>query len=750
MELFLIMLAWILGIILGLYLKKGIVIFIVLFFILICLRKRNKYIKVLCKKEYLIIFLICLFISFFKILYLENQFSNMYRNVPEAIQVVGTIVSEPIQKKYTTLYTIKIDKINGDKKYKNTNLKLYVKNGKKLKRYEFGDKILLKADFELPEARRNTGGFDYKEKLKIKGIYGIIEAETSNIKVVKKENVNICIKTINFISNKIKNKIDTIIPENEASVLNAILIGNKDDLEETTKEDFKKSNLSHMLAISGAHVSYVIMIIGFVISKSKIGKKSGKILTIIFLIFFMFLTGNSPSVLRACIMSIYVIIASLLHKRVTTTSSINISLLLIILINPYYILDVGLQLSFGGTIGIVLIYKSLEKHITKIKKNKIIIKIVEILGITISANIIIIPIMMYHFNTLSLTFLISNLLASPFMGIIIILGFSTLLISFILPFKILSIPLKIIIKLFLKVVNFSANLPFSEIYVITPRIYEIVIYYLILIMLLIINAIKNKKTKRKIEKKIQKTFILQKIITILLILSLILKFRIIIPQNLKIYFIDVGQGDSTLIQTPNHKNILIDGGGNRDISYNVGKSTLLPYILNRQITKIDYIIFSHFDSDHCQGLIYVMEKLKVKNIIIGKQYEKSDNYEEFKKIAENKKIKVKVVKVGDKIEIEKDLDIFVLWPNDKDLIEENPLNNNSLVCKLIYKNFSMLFTGDIEEIAEKEILRKYNNNLSLLKSTVLKVAHHGSKTSSCIDFLNAVKPKIALIGVRKR
>lgn len=219
---------------------------------------------------------------------------------------------------------------------------------------------------------------------------------------------------------------------------------------------------------------------------------------------------------------------------------------------------------------------------------------------------------------------------------------------------------------------------------------------------------------------------------------------------MKIYFIDVGQGDSTLIQTPNHKNILIDGGGNRDSSYNVGKSTLLPYILNRQITKIDYIIFSHFDSDHCQGLIYVMEKLKVKNIIIGKQYEKSDNYEEFKKIAENKKIKVKVVKAGDKIEIEKDLDIFVLWPNDKELIEENPLNNNSLVCKLIYKNFSMLFTGDIEEIAEKEILRKYNNNLSLLKSTVLKVAHHGSKTSSCIDFLNAVKPKIALIGVRKR
>ena len=96
------------------------------------------------------------------------------------------------------------------------------------------------------------------------------------------------------------------------------------------------------------------------------------------------------------------------------------------------------------------------------------------------------------------------------------------------------------------------------------------------------------------------------------------------------------------------------------------------------------------------------------------------------------------------------MDIFVLWPNDKELIEENPLNNNSLVCKLIYKNFSMLFTGDIEEIAEKEILRKYNNNLSLLKSTVLKVAHHGSKTSSCIDFLNAVKPKIALIGVRKR
>lgn len=144
-----------------------------------------------------------------------------------------------------------------------------------------------------------------------------------------------------------------------------------------------------------------------------------------------------------------------------------------------------------------------------------------------------------------------------------------------------------------------------------------------------------------------------------------------------------------------------------------------------------------------------MEELKVKNVIIGKQFEDSENFQEFIEIVNENKIRVYVTEAGQRINIEKNLYFDVLWAHSNNVVKENILNNNSLVCKLKYKNFSMMFTGDIEEIAESAILKRYENDLNILQSTVLKVAHHGSKTSSSTKFLNAIKSKIALIGVGK-
>ena len=149
------------------------------------------------------------------------------------------------------------------------------------------------------------------------------------------------------------------------------------------------------------------------------------------------------------------------------------------------------------------------------------------------------------------------------------------------------------------------------------------------------------------------------------------------------------------------------------------------------------------------GLLHVMQNISVKNIIIGKQFESCENYEEFIKIAKNKKIKINIVEAGNKINIEKNIYFDVLWPCSESVINNNKLNNNSLVCKLVYKDFSVLFTGDIEEVAEKSLLNTYSNNMGKLSSTVLKVPHHGSKSSSTQDFLSAVSPNYVLIGVGK-
>lgn len=199
-------------------------------------------------------------------------------------------------------------------------------------------------------------------------------------------------------------------------------------------------------------------------------------------------------------------------------------------------------------------------------------------------------------------------------------------------------------------------------------------------------------------------------------------------------------GDSTLIITPKGKKILIDGG-------EPDQSILVPYLLVRKIKTLDYVIVSHFDLDHSGGIREVLEKLNVKNLVISKQVEKSDECSNMLELARKRKTKIIFVEAGKNLKIEKNITFKIMWPDLENLIAENGLNNNSIVAKLIYGNFQVLFTGDIEEIAEEKIIEKYGKSLN---ATILKVAHHGSKTSSIENFINVVNPKIALIGVRKK
>lgn len=198
-------------------------------------------------------------------------------------------------------------------------------------------------------------------------------------------------------------------------------------------------------------------------------------------------------------------------------------------------------------------------------------------------------------------------------------------------------------------------------------------------------------------------------------------------------------GDCTVILTPSGKSVIIDTGEQENI--------IVKYLLNRGIKDIDYLMLSHFDSDHCGQTVEILESLKVRNIVISKQAEKSQEFESIMKEVIEHKVNIIIVEAGDILQIEKDVYFQILWPSTDELIKENALNNNSIVAKMYYKDFSMLFTGDIEEIAEQKIVKRYDE--IILKSTVLKVPHHGSKTSSTEDFIKKIKSQIALIGVGK-
>ena len=516
---------------------------------------------------------------------------------------------------------MKVKYCNKYSEYKNKYL--YIKISKKINiEVNYGDEVIVEGQFLEPTGQRNYGGFNYKQYLKTLNICGSVNVEKIQIKDINK--LNIIFYLANKLSCNIENKIDDILEKEEASVLKGILLGKTDDIDDKTYEQFRVSNISHILAVSGMHISYIILGTSLLLKKN-LGKRNTKYVIIFILIFYMFLTGFSASIVRATIMGIIVIVSELVHRKNDIWTSIALSLICILIYNPFLIIDIGLQLSYIGTIGIILLNKTVFKIIRNIKLTKrnkkykinrkrilFIKKMQEILSVTISAQISILPIILYHFNLFGTYFFISNLFVSIIIGPIIILGFLTIILSFIFyPISVIFANiLKFMIKILIQISNIG-NLPFSKIYFSTPKIWVIVLYYIFIGLFILIYPIYTKKKISTTQQRFRNIIALikyklresnQKSIKIFLLVFIIIIFSIyIFPKSLKVNFVDVGQGDCTFIITPKNQTILIDGGGSKSSDFDVGKSTLLPYILDRGYTKIDYVIISHFDEDHVRS-----------------------------------------------------------------------------------------------------------------------------------------------------
>lgn len=639
------------------------------------------------------IFLVILTIILNKIGYEFGKYEGKKEGV-----FYAKVISEAEEKNYVYSYQAEID---------NKKFILYIP--KDVEKLEYGSIIKINAQYTEATRDRNYGGFNYKTYLRTKKIYGIFNVE--DVEIVKNGSDNIIIKLRKYIKSKLREKLKK---ENSELAI-SLIVGDRLHISSEVEDNFKKANLMHMLAISGAHFSYVILIATFISNRLQ-HKRLGQLIQIIAIIFFMNLTGNTASVVRAGIMSILLIGSSICKRQNDSLNNIAISAIIQIINNPYIIFDSGFMLSYSGVLGIILFYKKISEHIH-----------FKSIALTISANIFIIPIMIYNFHTISGSFIISNICASWLLGIIIILEF----ISLCIPIKLLYMILDVLIMMLRKIAEICANIPFAQMYVPRYAIFFVIVIYI----LIFCRKLKCRKY-------------VYSFLTIGVSILLIVNFTDVYQDRMRINFIDVGQGDSCLIRYKG-TNIMIDSGGslskNKDgKSYDIGENVLNNYLLNRGITRLDYIMASHFDEDHSQGFVFLLKNMKVKNVIISEQYKTTSIYEQFKQICKKQNIQIIYVRSGDEIRI-KDLAFKILHPKSKEnQISENPLNNNAIVCMVKYKNRRILFTGDIEKVAENEMVKEYTNGL---KADILKVGHHGSKTSTTKEFLDLINPSVALIGV---
>lgn len=611
---FIVVIGYIIGIIWGLYFKISIVPFYILLmaiyiiiklpyskkkFRIFSIKRYFRYLKLIFKINIILTIIISSLISNLIIKYQESKYENAFED-GQKLELTAIVVSNKQEKEYYNRY-----KVEYEGKY------LYISVDKKMN-LEYGDKIQIKGEFQEPQTSRNYKGFNYSQYLKTQKIYGAVKAPS--VKVLEKKCANKVMQFSNSIFLKIKDNIERTYSKNISQIILGVMLGFTEQIDENVKEDFSTSNISHVLAVSGMHISYIIALITNSTQKI-LGKRKSKIIASIVLMAYMFITGFSVSVVRASIMGILSCMAFVVYRKSDTLNNISIAALLTLINNPYSIISVSFALTYGGTIGIIYFKPIVEKIIKSIKirnrKWKYVFlrlqrkceKIIEIISVSISAQIVIAPIMILNFNSIGIGFLITNLLLSIVIGIIVMSGFIQILVSFIsintgIAFaKLVEIPtygLLLISKI--DVGNFK---------VVTPDLYQVILYYLVIFISRDLYFIFHLKNCNETQKRIKNTIYLIKYklrpylkrIVEALVIAFLVGFIISkIPHDLEIYFIDVGQGDSTLIVTPKDKTILIDGGGSQ--TYDVGKNTLIPYLLDRKIKKIDYIIVSHFDEDH--------------------------------------------------------------------------------------------------------------------------------------------------------
>lgn len=616
----------------------------------------------------------------------------------------------------------------------------------------YGRKISCTGSFEAFEGELNPGQFDADAYYKNEGYTGILDAK--DIRIVKEEesfSPDIYLHRLNLA---ISEKYKKILGDKNAGSLSAMVLGDKRGLDEEIKELYQENSISHLLSISGLHISLLGGAVFLFLRRLKISFSFPLITSSIILIIYGAFTGFSVSTSRAIVMMSVLFISFVIGKSYDLPSGLALAALILIVMNHRVIYQSGFLLSFFAVIGIFYIMPELL-YIFKVDiyHKRGIIKGLHLLLASIISSISILlatlPIVLNNFYEVSLTGIILNIIVIPLMSLVVItglLGGFVALVSETMGSFLLGIT-HYILNLYTLFCRLGDRLTFLRLIIGKPDKWQIVLYYLLLVILFYLLALKRRENKIDLLKNnLSKEYNTSKRIVVTGLMTftsfLIIAYK---PREFSINMLDIGQGDCFVVNDGNN-DIYISDCGSTTVQ-NVGKTRLLPFLKSKGWGKVDTIFISHMDKDHVNGVNDLLKcaEITIGRIIISASY-KSDKLncaelEELKELAKMRDIKLFYMKKGDEI-VGKDISFRCIYPTGEEDIEDQ--NEASIVMRMDYKGLSMLFTGDIAGSTEEKIIE--GSDRDTLDCDILKVCHHGSKNSSTDDFLKKVNPKLYLIS----
>ncbi len=673
-------------------------------------------------------FFICGFITSFEKKEKWEENPLRYLNYREYIDINGVVLRSPEMVKggYNLYLKVKQVSFKGRENSLKGKVKLFVsKTESELPELLPSDQILVSA--QLTERGRYSNPYSRVDRaLMIKGIHRTGKVKSPLLIKVLKRGSSWNIKRF---SSKVKlyiyYRINQSLKGEEGDFLKGALIGERNEIDDIVIENFQKTGIYHILAISGLHIGIISFILLKFLRLLRISERKGYLILIAILIFYAFLVENKTPISRASIIMILYLLSKLIWRDHYFLNAVSFSAFIILLINPHSIIEPGFLLTYSAVFFIATYFDNIYRRLPFLNfglkfLNKIYSEICLLFSMSLSATLGTFPIIAFYFNRIVFSSFLFNFIAIPlFIALVyisipwlIILAFSTKLAS------ILSIFVKVPISLIILISKIDIPPIFS---------FRIPTPHFLMVFLYLFSFALIPFTKK----------IFRLLLTIIFLASLIIICIYPFPsysKDLKISFIDIGPGESTLIEFPGKEKMLIDGGGGMGV-YDVGENILSPFLWAKGIKKIDYLVLSHAHPDHIGGLFSVLKNFKIEELWVAIFPEKDENFKKFARLAGHR---LKIITSGFKKEIG-GVRLEVLHPESKRA--DTVSNDDSMVIRISYHSFSFLFSGDIGVSSEKEIIDKGFN----LSSFVLKSPHHGSKSSSSEDFLREIKPKIVVI-----
>ncbi len=627
-----------------------------------------------------------------------------------------------------------------------------------------GDYIELQGKLRQPKEATNPHQFDYKQYLLNNDCTNVFYGNYTTFKVTGEPNFSVknprdcwyyALKKFELIRIKILEKHSKNIPPDRLKILGGLVFGDETiSPDEKIKEDFKNSGLLHLLAASGLNVALIYGIWWRIASLIRFPYHLSILAGALFVIFYTFMTGFPPSIIRAGIIILFILLGKLIDRKADSVALIFFAAFLILLCSPKMFFDIGFQLSFVVTFGLVICcpiiiskFSKIEERFKNKHKNKRAfvkyilylfspVNLISILVVPLVAQLWVIPLQLHYFNNFAPMSIFANIAVIPFIGALSFIGFISSIIALVpyisdfmvFLFDFIASPL---LLLLIKISEFFASFKFS---IISTSGFNFVQIFTVwgIILIFVLNLKNNFQNKK------------HKILLVLSFILLALSFikSDIFSKNPEIIMFDVENADCFLIKTPKHKYIMIDTGKKIFKGVSLAQIVINRYLRNERINKLEYLIITHFDIDHAGGAIDILNDAKVKNILIQKEEAKSFTSKEILEYLSENNFNYRIAKNNEVIYSEPDFKITSFKPEIKTKANKDKEDNEtSIIILLTYKDKNVLFMADSGIEGFDAIKDGLPENID-----IIKIGHHGAKGVIDKNMLRRIKPEYALIS----